>query len=153
MAQASERLRELGCKGNHVFKNLATAKAAVARAEARKSGKPILKAPASKALAPKPIAPLSPDNLPDSPIKPDSIASLKAAALSEREVSKKCDLLTELSAKQFEAMNKASDLTEKTNLTREWQRTETARAQALLAERIASPSAAKARKYIDAASK
>jgi hypothetical protein len=64
MTQATERLNELGCKGKHVFKNLADAKKAVANAEARRAGKPLLQSPATK-----PIAPQSPAGVPKSPIK------------------------------------------------------------------------------------
>jgi hypothetical protein len=138
--QANDRLAALGQK-RQVFSTLKQAQLAGSKAE-------------KKSLTPnKPIKPLNPSGLPDSPIKPDNFESLKAAATAERDASRKIDLLTALSGRLLNSMNSEKDLSKKTELTREWQRVETQRAQALLAERIANPAAAKARKYIDAASR
>jgi hypothetical protein len=58
MQQAADRLKELGCKGKHVFRNLADAKAAVARVEARQAGKPSSK-PVRDHHKARPINPVS----------------------------------------------------------------------------------------------
>jgi hypothetical protein len=96
---------------------------------------------------------------PDNPAKPspfdpkkDGLGDLIAAAKSERDVSKKVDLLTELSAKQHAAMTAEPEAVKKTDLMRQWQQTEKSRAYALLAERTASPQSAKARRLVDLAS-
>lgn len=141
MQQAADRLKELGCKGKHVFRNLADAKAAVARVEARQAGKPSSK-PVRDHHKARPINP-----------KVDSIDDLKAAAKTERDPSKKAALLGKLSQRLLSHLGAEKDQVKVTNIRQEYQRTELQRGYALLAERTANPTNAKVRKYIDAASR
>jgi hypothetical protein len=135
--QATERLKELGVKGNHVFKNLADAKAAVARVEARQVGKPSMQSaakPVAAAVASKPT--ISPRE------------SLLATIEAEQSPGKKADLYGKLSASLLDEMKNEKDSVKKTELARAYQRSEKNRGYCLHAESQLDPKAAKARKLM-----
>ena len=111
----------------------------------------------NKKLAGKRAAkPSFPHNIPQPPQKPtpfdpkkNGLGDLIAAAKSERDIGKKIDLLQELSAKQFAAMQAEQDGIRKTELTRAWQSTERSLAYAKMAQ---SPEQARSRRLLDMAS-
>jgi hypothetical protein len=133
--QANDRLAELGHK-RQTFSNLKLAQAAVAKAEkAGKVAKPTIAAIKSAVTKVATIAAVS-------PIREGLLKAIEAATTP----GAKADLYQKLSSSLLEEANKTTDLTKKTELLREFQRSEKNRAYSLLAERQLNPAAAKARK-------
>jgi len=82
----------------------------------------------------------------------DPIEALSAAAKAERNPTVKADMLGDLSQRLLTKLNATTDAVKQTNIRREWQNAEKARAYALLAERSVDPKAARARRLLDRAS-
>ena len=145
-----------------IFRNMVEAQQAFAKAGISFHGIKTLKQASEAFQGRKPVAnkPSFPRNItPDNPANPkafdpktDGLGDAIAAAKAERDISKKIDLLEQLSAKQFAAMQAESDAINKTDLMRAWQCTQKSLAYATLAEKTASPSAAKIRRLVDFAS-
>jgi hypothetical protein len=135
--QATDRLRELGVKGNHVFNSLAAAKAALAKVEARRAGKPAMQSaakPVAAAVASRPA--VSPRE------------ALLSAIEAEQSPGKKADLYGKLSASLLDEMKNEKDSVKNTELARAYQRSEKNRGYCLHAESQLDPKAAKARKLM-----
>lgn len=141
LKEASKACKKLGIDTSKM-RTMAEMSAAYNKANAGKS----------KLAVNKPIPYIVPKGMPDSPIMPDDIQGLIAAAKSEREPSAKVDLLSQLSAKQYAAMNAETDAVKKTDLMRQWQATQKAETYARLAAREANPKAAKISRLLDLAS-
>lgn len=135
--QAADRLKELGVKGNHVFKNLADAKAAIAKVEARQAGKPSMKSAA------KPVAAAAASKPAVSPRE-----SLLASIEAEQAPGAKADLYGKLSAELLTDISKEQDAVKRTELTRAYTRSEKNRAYCLHAWSQTDPKAAKAAKLL-----
>src|SRR5260221_2322353 len=131
LAQAHAELKRLGIPTSDV-KSVAAAQKAIDNSRTPNATKP--------QSVGKPIVPINPSGLPDSPIKPDDIQGLTMAAKAERDPSRKVELLSELSAKQYAAMQAEPDAIKKTDLMRAWQQSDKSLAYAKLAEREANPS-------------
>jgi hypothetical protein len=132
----NDRLAALGQK-RQVFSNLKNAQAAVAAAEKRHLSRD----------------PNQPNNREPRPVSPQATAASKKeitlkAIADSNDPSELSDLYAKLSAHILNELKTESDAFKRTELTREYQRSEKNRGYSLLAEKQLSPAKAATRKFI-----